>query len=52
MICGYPAPATISAALYDQDLFPNTVAKVTQEGKSFDDAINWAVNELEGFMRG
>jgi hypothetical protein len=52
MICGYPAPATISAALYDQALFPNTVAKVTQEGKSFDDAINWAINELEGFMRG
>jgi hypothetical protein len=52
MICGYPAPATISAQIYDQDLFPNTVAKVTQEGKSFDDAIKWAVNELEGFRRG
>lgn len=51
MICGAPAPATISAAIYDQDLFPNTVGKVTQEGKSIDDAINWAVNELEGFMR-
>jgi hypothetical protein len=51
MICGYPAPATISAAIYDQDLFPNTVAKVTQEGKSIDDAIKWAINELEGFMR-
>jgi len=52
MICGYPAPATISAAIYDQDLFPNTVAKVTQEGKSFDDAIKWAIGELEGFSRG
>ena len=52
MICGYPAPAAISAAIYDQDLFPNTVAKVTQEGKSIDDAIKWAVNELGGFMRG
>jgi len=52
MICGYPAPAAISAQIYDQALLPNTVAKVTQEGKSFDDAIKWAVNELEGFMRG
>jgi hypothetical protein len=52
MICGYPAPATISAAIYDQDLFPNTVAKITQEGKSIDDAIKWAIGELEGFMRG
>ena len=52
MICGYPAPASISATLYDQALFPNTVAKVTQEGKSIDDAIKWAINELEGFMRG
>ncbi len=52
MICGYPAPATISAAIYDQDIFPNTVAKVTQEGKSIDDAIKWAVAELEGFKRG
>ena len=51
MICGFPAPATVSAAIYDQDLFPNTVGKVTQEGKSIDDAIKWAINELEGFMR-
>jgi ABC-type glycerol-3-phosphate transport system substrate-binding protein len=52
MICGYPAPATISAQIYDQDLFPNTVAKITQEGKSIDVAIKWAIGELEGFMRG
>ncbi len=52
MICGYPAPIDMAAPIYDQDLFPNTIAKVTEEGKSFDDAIKWAVNELEGFMRG
>ncbi len=52
MIRGYPAPAALSAIIYDQDLFPNTIAKVTVEGKSFDDAINWAVEELEGFQRG
>jgi ABC-type glycerol-3-phosphate transport system substrate-binding protein len=52
MICGYPAPIPMVAPIYSQALIPNTVAKVTAEGKSIDDAVKWAVNELEGFTRG
>jgi hypothetical protein len=52
MICGYPAPIPIAAPIYNEGLIPYTVAKVTQEGKSLDDAIKWAVNEIEGYMRG
>ncbi|RMF92516.1 MAG: extracellular solute-binding protein [Nitrospinota bacterium] len=52
MMCGYPAPITIAAQIYSQATIPNTVAKVTQEGASIDEAIKWAVNELEGYMRG
>jgi hypothetical protein len=27
------------------------IAKVTQQGRTIDQAINWAADELEGFMR-
>ncbi len=52
MVTGYPAPADIAASIYTQALIPNLVARVTQAGESFDDAISWAENELEGFLRG
>jgi hypothetical protein len=52
MVCGYPAPPDIAASIYTQALIPNMVARVTQADESFDDAIKWAENELEGFMRG
>jgi len=35
-----------------QGLYGNLVASVTQGGETFDDAISWAENELEGMMRG
>jgi len=28
------------------------IAQCTQQGKSTDDAIAWAADEIEGFMRG
>ena len=51
MIGGYPAPIAITAQIYSESLIPNTVAKVTQEKKSIDEAIKWAVGELEGYLR-
>jgi len=27
------------------------IARVTQQKQSFDDAMNWAQDEIEGFMR-
>ncbi|MBW1697111.1 MAG: extracellular solute-binding protein [Deltaproteobacteria bacterium] len=52
MLSGYPAPIGIAAQMYAQALIPNTIAKVCKEGKSIDDAIKWALDEIEGFMRG
>lgn len=49
---GYPAPPPIAAQIYNQGLMPTMTARVTQGGESFDDAIAWATNELEGYMRG
>ena len=49
---GYPAPPEYAAQIMAQGIIPNLVARVTQGGDSFDDAISWAENELEGIMRG
>ncbi len=52
IVTGYPAPPPIATQIYTQGLIPTLVAKVTQGGESFDEAIAWAENELEGFQRG
>jgi len=52
VVGGYPAPTAIAASIYTQALVPTMVAKVTSGGQSFDEAIKWAVNELEGYKRG
>lgn len=52
IVGGYPAPPNIASQVYTQGLFPNLVAQVTQGGKSVNDAIKWAENELEGYLRG
>ena len=49
---GYPAPPEIASQITVQGLFGNLVARVTQGGETFDEAISWAENELEGIMRG
>ena len=48
---GFPAPPEYAAQIMAQGVLPNLVARVTQGGDSFDDAIRWAENELEGIMR-
>ena len=51
MAAGYPAPPEYAAQISAQGILPNLVARVTQGGDSFDDAIGWAENELQGIMR-
>lgn len=50
-ITGYPAPPEVAVQIYNRALPCNLVAKVTQDGQSVDDAIAWAENELEGYLR-
>ena len=52
MSVGYPAPPEYASQISAQGILPNLVARVTQGGDPFDDAIKWAENELEGIMRG
>jgi hypothetical protein len=51
MAPGYPAMPEFASLMATQGVYPNLVAQVTQGGDSFDDAISWAENELEGLMR-
>jgi ABC-type glycerol-3-phosphate transport system substrate-binding protein len=46
-----PAPARIANQIYAQATAPKMIAKCTVEGKSIDQAIDWAASELEGFSR-
>ena len=52
IVAGYPAPAPVAAQIYTQALIPNLVARVCQAGESVDDAIAWASEEAEGYLRG
>lgn len=52
IVAGWPAPPSIAANIYFQALIPNMIARVTADGESHDQAIDWATRELEGFMRG
>jgi len=52
IVAGYPAPPAIAAQIYSQALIPNMVARVTQGEESIDDAIFWASEEAEGYLRG
>ena len=52
IVAGYPAPPAVATQIYNEGLIPNMVARVTQTGESPDDAIAWASEELEGYLRG
>ena len=52
IVAGYPAPPPIAAQIYSQALIPNMVARVTQGDESVDDAVFWASEEAEGYLRG
>jgi ABC-type glycerol-3-phosphate transport system substrate-binding protein len=49
-ITGYPAPPDIAAQMYARAIHPTLMAKVIV-GQSNEEAIAWARNELEGFIR-
>jgi len=46
-----PAPKKIANQIYTQATMTKMIAGYTQQGKSIDDAINWAAQEMEGFLR-
>jgi hypothetical protein len=50
-VSGSPAPAKIANQIFAQATMSKMIAQHTQQGKSAADAIDWAANELEGFMR-
>ena len=52
IVVGYPAAPSVAARIYNEALFSVMVAKVTQGGESVKDAIAWASDELEGYLRG
>jgi ABC-type glycerol-3-phosphate transport system substrate-binding protein len=46
-----PAPARIANQIYAQATATKMVAQCTTQGKTIDQAIDWAASELEGFSR-
>jgi ABC-type glycerol-3-phosphate transport system substrate-binding protein len=50
-LAGAPAPPKIAHQIYVQATMTKMVAKCTQGGQTIDQAIAWAADELEGFMR-
>jgi len=47
-----PAPTNIATQLYSQATMTKMIARCTQQGESIDQALAWASDEIEGFMRG
>src|SRR5947208_1271221 len=47
---GWPAPLKIGTQMYAQATMTKMIAMCTQQGKSINDAIAFAENEIEGFM--
>jgi hypothetical protein len=51
-IAAAPAPVNIANQIYTQGTMTKMVAQYTQQGgKTMEQTMAWAVNELEGFMR-
>ena len=50
-VSGSPAPANIANQIYSQATMAKMIAQCTQSGKTIDQAIDWAANELDGFKR-
>ena len=50
-VSGSPAPYKIANQIFAQATTAKMIVQYTQEGKTADQAIDWASNELEGFMR-
>jgi hypothetical protein len=51
LLAGYPAPPGIGTQMTTQGTICKMVAVCTQQGKSIEEAIDFAQSELEGFRR-
>lgn len=51
-ISGAPAPIQVATQMYSQATMTKLIARATTQGQSIEQAISWANDELEGFMRG
>jgi hypothetical protein len=50
-VSGSPAPARIANQIFAQATMAKMIAQYTQAGKTMDQSLDWAANELDGFMR-
>lgn len=50
-ISGAPAPVPIATQMFAQGTMTKMIAQHVVQGRSADQAMAWAANELEGFMR-
>jgi ABC-type glycerol-3-phosphate transport system substrate-binding protein len=50
-ISGAPAPSRIGTQMFAQGTMTKMIAQCTIQGKSMDQAMDWAASELEGYMR-
>jgi ABC-type glycerol-3-phosphate transport system substrate-binding protein len=50
-LAGYPAPLKIGTQMWAQATVMKLIAKVAQQGQSFETAMDWAQGEIEGFSR-
>jgi len=50
-VAGAPAPFNVANQIFSQATMAKMIAQCTQAGKTVDQAIDWAAQELEGFMR-
>ena len=50
-LSGYPAPLKIGTQMYAQALLMKMIAMHTHQGKSADEAISYAEDEIEGYLR-
>ena len=50
-VSGYPAPAGIANQIFAQATTSKMIVQYVKQGKTPDQALDWAANELEGFMR-
>jgi ABC-type glycerol-3-phosphate transport system substrate-binding protein len=51
-ISGAPAPVAIANQVYSQATMTKMIARCTAQGQTVDQAIAWAQDEIEGFLRG
>jgi ABC-type glycerol-3-phosphate transport system substrate-binding protein len=50
-VAGYPAPVRIGAQMYAQATVQKMIAVYVNQGKSMENAMDFAEKEIEGFMR-